>query len=591
MAESPGQEQRAFWAVLLAMAVLLLWSVVFPTRTPQRAEGELPGPGSPPGTSTLQGPGESEVAAERPGIPPSSDPAGGGGESASPSGSLLGVLSGSGPLLQRAPQSSAGLRETVRVETRDLVLVFDGAGARLVEAWLPEFEESEGVPVQLIPESGPGALGSVLQVGDSEVPLDRFTFDLVSNAAGPGGQAIVWELPLEEVTIRKTFTVPGEGNVIRVTHELVGDRIGVAGWGLSWAGGLRRTEPGGTSQSRGPYFQGAVLAEGKVQRKNPSNAAKEPLAFPGTTYFVTTQNKYFMAAIVPSGEGQGPAKLWSVQPGSEDSPSMGAEILAERASGGLAADRIDYDVYIGPQDYHDLAQLGLGIEGAMDLGMKWIRPLSRMVLSFLIWLHHLIPNYGFVIVLFSATINLLFFPLTYKSTKSMRDMAALKPRLDALKEKYKDEPQKVSEATMKLYKEAGVNPLGGCLPILLQMPIFFALYAVLFRTIELRQEPFVLWVRDLSQPDVIFHLPFALPLIGTGIAALPIVMGVTSFFQSKMTMTDPNQKAMMYMMPVMMTVIFFSFPSGLVLYWLTSNLFTISTKFFMKPNPVIAESA
>jgi len=257
----------------------------------------------------------------------------------------------------------------------------------------------------------------------------------------------------------------------------------------------------------------------------------------------------------------------------------------ERAAG-LSSDRVGYDVYIGPLDYAGLSKLELGIEGAVDLGAKWIRPLSRTILGILIWMHGLIPNYGVVIVLFSSAINLLFFPLTYKSTRSMRDMAALKPRLDALKEKYKDEPQKMSEATMRLYKEAGVNPLAGCFPLLLQMPIFFALYAVLFHTIELRQEPFVFWIRDLSQPDVVFNLPFALPLIGTGIALLPIIMGVTSYFQSKATMVDPNQKMMVTLMPVMMTFIFFTMPSGLVLYWLTSNLFTIGQKFLLKPSAV-----
>ena len=201
-------------------------------------------------------------------------------------------------------------------------------------------------------------------------------------------------------------------------------------------------------------------------------------------------------------------------------------------------------------------------------------------------MHDVVPNYGVTIILFSLAMNLLFFPLTYKSTKAMRHMSALKPKLDALKEKYKNEPQKMSEATMKIYKEAGVNPLAGCLPLLLQMPIFFALYAVLIRTIELRQEPFLWWVHDLSRPDVVFELPFAIPFIGAGVCVLPIVMGITSYFQSKQTMVDPTQKAMVIMMPIMMTFIFFTMPSGLVLYWLTSNVFTIGSKFFFKADPV-----
>ncbi len=613
MAENPGQEQRAFWAVLLAMAVLLLWSVIFPAKAPQKnVEGELE-TGHPTESVGLQESGgagdfESDFAgdyADRTGAPERS-PASGrddgttrslSSESPSPTstpaetGSLLGVLSGQGALLQRPESASGVIRETVRVEMEDITLVFDGMGARLVEAHLHAYDEEAGTHVQLIPESGPGCLGSVVTIGDSEMPLDRFTFQLVSNYQTATGREITWELPLEEITLRKTFTIPSDGYQFRVSHQLVADNVGISAWGLSWAGGLRKTEVGSGARGRGDYFQGAVHAEGKVQRKGARHAEEEPLVYPGTTYFVTSQNKYFMAAIVPTGDAQGPAKLWSVAGSADSEPSLGAEIMVERSAGGLASDRIDYEIYVGPQNYAEIKTLDLGIEDAMDLGMKWVRPLSRTVLKFLIWLHGFIPNYGFVIIIFSAAVNLLFFPLTYKSTKSMRDMSALKPQLDAMKAKYKDEPQKMSEATMKLYKSAGVNPLGGCLPILLQMPIFFALYAVLFRTIELRQEPFIFWIRDLAQPDVIFHLPFSLPMIGTGICALPIIMGVTSFFQSKMTMTDPNQKAMIYMMPVMMTVIFFTFPSGLVLYWLTSNLFTISTKFFMKPNPAVTEVA
>jgi YidC/Oxa1 family membrane protein insertase len=406
----------------------------------------------------------------------------------------------------------------------------------------------------------------------------------------------VFELALEELTLQKTFVIPDSGRVLEVEQRIVKDRLGLTAWGLSWAGGMRVTEkPLGTI--RGDYFQGGVRAEGKVQRKGTGHVQKNAQEFPGTTYFVASMSKYFVGAIVPLGDQQGPAKLWHVPSSNESEASVGAEILSSRNSS-LAADTITYGVYIGPLDYAQLARTGLGIEGVVDLGAKWIQPIARVILSFLIWLHGIIPNYGVVIILFSSAINLLFFPLTYKSTRSMRDMAALKPRLDALKVKYKDEPQKMQEATMKLYKEAGVNPLAGCMPLLLQMPIFFALYAVLFRTIELRQEPFILWMHDLSQPDVVFQLPFSLPLIGSGVCLLPIIMGISSYFQSKGTMVDPNQKMMIYMMPVMMTYIFFTMPSGLVLYWLTSNLFTIGQKALMKPSagaeaiaetPVVAE--
>lgn len=580
MTDQPGQEQRAFWAILLAMGVLIVWSTVFPPTAPPPPED----PGLAAGGETagevvgLREPNQSAPATTAPestGTPPPD------------SGSLLGVRSGAGTLLSRPAEEVA--TEQVRIESADLELTIDGLGARVVEAVLPAYPDADGQPVQLVPEGGIGALGSVVRVGGYETPLDQFPFRLVSDSRTTQGRRVVWEAQLDQLTLQKTFTVPDSGNVIRVTHELLDDRVGVEAWGLAWGGGMRVTEKQ-VAKQRGPYFEGGVLAEGKVQRKSERDFRKGPLEFPGHTYFVTVTNKYFMGAIVPQDENQGPAKLWSAGGGRDGNTSVGAEILVERTPG-LAADVVDYAIYVGPVDFEQLQATGLGIEKAMYLGWTWVRPLSRMILGLIIWMHSFIPNYGIVIILFSIMINIIFFPLTYKSTKSMRDMAALKPRMDELKEKYKDEPQKMSEATMKLYKEAGVNPLAGCLPIFLQMPIFFALYAVLFRTIELRQAPFFGWIQDLSQPDVLFHLPFALPFVGTGISLLPIIMGITSFFQTKATTVDPNQKAMIYMMPVMMTFIFFTMPSGLVLYWLMSNLFTIGQRALMKPSAAAQATA
>ncbi|MGQ0720500.1 MAG: membrane protein insertase YidC [Candidatus Eiseniibacteriota bacterium] len=579
MADEPGQEQRAFWAIVLAMGVLLAWSMLFPMQPRPTSERPAPPPSEEmagghvgeqgaPGAST-----PSDTAATIASVPGDTGSVG--------AGTLLSPPGGAGAL-RLAGESDAEVAH-VRVESATMAVEIDGRGARLTRVELPGFDDGSGAPVQLLPEDGAGALGTVLVVGDREISVDHLPFRLVSDGTTAEGRRLEWELPLEELTLRKTILVPSEGHVLRVEHELLTDRVGLGAWGLSWAGGLDATEQQVGSRP-GEYFQGSVFAEGKVQRKKAADLRNGPVEFPGHTYYVAVHNKYFLGAIVPRDDFQGASRLFATAAPRRDDASVGGQILVERTPG-LAASRVGYDVYIGPLELAQLEATGLGIEGTVDLGWSWVRPLSRGILGFLIWLHSLIPNYGVVIILFSIGMNLLFYPLTYKSTKSMRDMAALKPRLDSLKEKYKSEPQKLSEATMRLYKEAGVNPLAGCLPLLLQMPIFFALYAVLFHTIELRQAPFVAWIRDLSQPDVLFHLPVAIPFIGTGISLLPIIMGVTSFFQSKATMVDPSQKALMYMMPIMMTFIFFTMPSGLVLYWLMSNLFTIAQKALMKPSP------
>ena len=568
-----GQEKRAFLAIVLAMGVLLLWNVFFP---PPRAPQQVATDERAMADTTL-------AVAERPGTPAagSTDPAATGPATPGPATASIGVA----PTLELAEGERPPVGMQVHVEGDRVHLTIDSMGARLTEVALPGYREADGSEVQLLPP-GAGALATVAITAADTLRLDAQPFRLVSDTQGGGARRITWELALRDLELRKTFVIPETGGLFHVEQELVRDDLGVRAWGLSWAGGLRVTEHVKGRNARA-YFEGTVLAEGKVQRKDAHALGKGPIDFPGQTYFVGVQNKYFLAAIVPQGEQQGPSRLWQVNSGDPEMPTVAGQILVERSSS-LAVSNVGYDIYVGPQNYKDVAALGLHLEEAIDLGATWVRPLSRLILHLLIAIHGVIPNYGVTIILFATLMNLLFFPLTYKSTKSMRMMSSLKPQLDALKEKYKDEPQKLSEATMRIYKEAGVNPLAGCLPILFQMPIFFALYAVLIRTIELRQAPFMLWIHDLSLPDVIYELPFSLPVIGTGVCLLPIIMGITSYFQSKQTMVDPSQKTMMMMMPVMMTFIFFTMPSGLVLYWLTGNVFTIVSKYFFKTEPAPA---
>jgi len=167
----------------------------------------------------------------------------------------------------------------------------------------------------------------------------------------------------------------------------------------------------------------------------------------------------------------------------------------------------------------------------------------------------------------------------------MQKMQALQPKLAEIKEKYKDDPPRVNKETMKLYSTYGINPAGGCLPMLLQMPVFVALWGMFQTSIELRQQPFIFWIKDLSQPDTILFLPFKLPLFGVSqLSALALLMGVTTFVQQKMSVKDPSQKAMVYMMPVMLTLMFMSFPAGLNLYYFLFNVLSIGQQYYMSKN-------
>ena len=198
------------------------------------------------------------------------------------------------------------------------------------------------------------------------------------------------------------------------------------------------------------------------------------------------------------------------------------------------------------------------------------------------FLRMIIPNYGVVIIVFAIIIMGATYPLTRSSMRSMRKMQALQPLMEEVKEKYKDDPQKANAAVFNLYKEYGVSPAGGCLPVILQMPVLFALYAVLRSNIGLRQADFAFWIHDLSIPDTVIHLPFTIPFFGiTALSGLALAMGLATFFQQKQTLTDPRQKSMVYVMPVMLTLVFNSLPAGLNLYYFVFNILSIGQRLWM----------
>ena len=248
-----------------------------------------------------------------------------------------------------------------------------------------------------------------------------------------------------------------------------------------------------------------------------------------------------------------------------------------------------YKVYLGPLEYNKLKQQNIKLDKLiMSSGgyERLFRPFSIIILVVLKFLHEYIPNYGLVIVFFSILIKIILYPLTHKSYVSMKKMQLIQPLMSELREKHKNNPQRLNPEMIKLYKEYGVNPMGGCLPLLLQMPLLIGLFIVFRSTIELRGAEFFWWIHDLSKPDAIFTLPFSLPLYGSYVTILPILMGITMFLQQKGTMQDPRQKMMAYFMPIFFVLLFNSFPSGLNLYYTLFNLFTIIQQHFIKTGSI-----
>jgi len=224
--------------------------------------------------------------------------------------------------------------------------------------------------------------------------------------------------------------------------------------------------------------------------------------------------------------------------------------------------------YIGPKEYKTLKAIDPVLTNAIEFG--WFTFAAKPLFAVLLWLHDHIGNWGWAIIALTALVRLILYPLTYKGMISMQKMKQIAPKIKELQKKYKGDPQRLNAATMELYKKHGANPLGGCLPMLLQIPVFFAMYRVFLNAVELQGAPWILWVHDLSRMDHTF--------------VLPILMGASMFLQQRMTpanFTDPMQEKVMKFLPVIFTFFFVTFPSGLVLYWFINNLFSILQQYIV----------
>ena len=283
---------------------------------------------------------------------------------------------------------------------------------------------------------------------------------------------------------------------------------------------------------------------GKIEKLKPG-------AHEGPYRWVALDNRYFLAAILPDFSQFGPVDA--------SGPPPALALTAKSvtlAPGASASWEIPY--YLGPKSQTALSRYGVGLERAIDFG--FFAQLGRAMLDALKWLDARLGNWGWSIIALTLGLQLLLAPLTYKSLKAAAAMRTLQPQIARLQERYKDDPSKLNSEMMALYKKEGANPLGGCLPMVLQMPIFLALYTMLRNAWELHGSGWIFWIHDLSAKDPYY--------------VLPLVMGGLMFLQSKLNPPagDPTQQQMMMFMPVIFTVMFLNFPSGLVLYWLTNSL-------------------
>ena len=536
-------EQRVIVFLLLSVAIIFGYEYLL------KEFGLLP---QPPTTSEPTVPSVSQK--------PSAPPAGPATEPSSvPAGDTPSMKRAGEGMQPREPENGPTAVETVEVDTNLYRAKFTTRGAVLTSWELKRYRGSsnEQPAVQLVRQAGkfPGplavstdysALAKELGEGKYRVEKDFTTLDQTHPT---GHVTFSYENVAAGVRLEKQLTFHAESYVVDIAlkesgldgsvYVGLGTNFGIVEWGDGFIG----------------LIGAASLVDGKAEKETP----KSELERKGTVQWVALQDKYFLSVLLPT---QGTAALVKKEGDKLVSAGVRIPVISSGATLGL-------QLYAGPKEYDTLRSLHIGLEDTIDFGWfiygSWgvVKAVAKPIFYVLRFINDYTHNYGLTIILLTIAIKLLFVPLQYKSYKSMKQMQGIQPKVSAIQEKFKDDRDRLNKELMRLYRDHKVNPVGGCLPMVLQMPVFVALFNILYMTIDLRQAPLGLWITDLSVQDPYY--------------VLPVIMGVTMIIQQKITPTtmDPTQAKMMLMLPAFMTFLFINFPAGLVLYWLTNNTLTI----------------
>jgi YidC/Oxa1 family membrane protein insertase len=468
----------------------------------------------------------------------------------------------------------------VIVETPLLRVVLSTAGARVTSWQLKNYKLDSGALVDLVADQSakvaPGALSAWV---DSEPVDGRFEVDkqgLDLTQAGASGTLTFKQVTAAGLQIQKQLTFHSDRydvDVAVAVRNVAAEAI-AAQPRIAWGPGLRHEQAIHASTIQPPtlWLDGTRVQEDLAKLNGEKTVD-------GKLSWIALQDTYFAAAFLPK---------------ETDLRAFVAKAAQDQGVVGLIGPKrvlppgdeltLKAQVYAGPRDLDVLKTVGQNLDELIDLG--WFAFLARPALWLLKFLYHYTGNYGIAIILVTVLQKIAFHPLTLKSMKSMQAMQSIQPKVQALQERYKNNPQKKQEETMALYRKHGVNPMGGCLPMVAQIPIFIALYNALSSSVEMWQAQF-LWIRDLTQPDSLFTVTL---WGGHALSAnlLALLMGVSMWVQQKMSPTtgDPRQAQMMlWMMPIIFTFMFWSFPSGLVLYWLVNNVLQIGQQWLINRGP------
>ncbi|AYC34981.1 membrane protein insertase YidC [Pseudomonas cavernae] len=473
--------------------------------------------------------------------------------------------------------SPAANDQLIRVKTDVLELAIDPRGGDVVQLTLPGYprrQDRPDVPFQLFDNGGERLYLAQSGLTGSNGPDARPAGRPLYSSAKAEYQLADGQ---EQLVVELTFSDAGVNYVKRFAFQrgqyefTVGYKIDNQS-GQPWSGNLfaqlkrdASADPSSTTATGTATYLGAALWTPSEPYKKVSMKDMDKQGFKETVQggWVAWLQHYFVTAWIPA---KGDNNVLQTRKDSQGNYIVGFTGATLNVAPGSQAET-GATLYAGPKIQKHLKELSPGLELTVDYGILWF--IAQPIFWLLQHIHSLLGNWGWSIIVLTILIKLAFFPLSAASYKSMARMRAVSPKLQALKEQHGDDRQKMSQAMMELYKKEKINPLGGCLPILVQMPVFLALYWVLLESVEMRQAPWLLWITDLSIKD-----PFFL---------LPIIMGATMFIQQQLNPTppDPMQAKVMKLMPIIFTFFFLWFPAGLVLYWVVNNCLSIAQQWYI----------
>jgi YidC/Oxa1 family membrane protein insertase len=538
-------ETRAILAFVLSVTILVGYQVFF-------APEPVPVPATDPAVrGEAQVPAAPAVDSEAAGLPPA----------AYEQADLPAAVAPAAPAVEP--------RETLDVATDLLNVEFVSLGGRIRSVRLHDYRDTaapDSPLFDIVDANGVLPLGLYWTRPDGTVGSDTEVEYRMTKREADAEGAVSVEMEGRATTgetLRKTLRIAVDSYVLDYRAEVDADYA--PGVGVAWA--RRIGEPaGGMTGSFGGVDGPAVYVNDALEGASAADL-EEPQIHSGMVDWAGYAEHYFMAAYYPetrsdlrfvaaAGNGVGEGTLW-----------------AETTDG-----TVEYNLFLGPKKLWLLGSLGHSLDGAIDLG--WFAFVARPMLEGLLYIDKVTGNYGWSIILLTILVRIIFYPVNAKQAKAMKGMQKVQPELKKIQEKYKDDREQLNKEMMELYRRHKVNPLAGCLPMLVQLPVFLGLYNALMQAIELRHAPFVGWITDLSQPDRLgtLGIPFVSP---PGIPILTLLMGASMLVQQKMTPAagDPAQQRMMMFLPVIFTVMFVNFPSGLVLYWFANNVMSIGQQY------------